>query len=66
MRAFVWVVVAVLVSSTAQAAVLCAKPRKDGTFNTTVRIREACKSTEVMLSPAGVGLLLLTPNDYEH
>src|SRR5262245_53705371 len=55
--AVVLVAVAVLVmGSTAGAAVLCAKPRKDGTFNTGVKIREACKTSEVQLDAAAVGL----------
>jgi hypothetical protein len=61
MRAFVSVAVAVLVSSTAHAAVLCAKPRKDGTFDTAVRIRETCKATEVVLGRAGVGFCCSLP-----
>jgi hypothetical protein len=39
----------------AGAAVLCAKPRKDGSFNTGVKIREACKPGEVQLDAAAVG-----------
>jgi len=39
----------------ARAAVLCAKPRKDGTFNSGVKIREVCKPNEVQLDPAAVG-----------
>ena len=47
---------AVLVArDTAGAAVLCAKPRKDGSFNTDVKIREACKPGEVQLDAAAVG-----------
>jgi hypothetical protein len=36
------------------AAVLCAK-RNHGAFNSSVKIREACKSTEVTLTPDAVG-----------
>ena len=45
-----------MAGDTAVAAVLCAKPRKDGTFNTAVKIREACKPGEVQLDAAAVGL----------
>ena len=45
-----------MAAATASAAVLCAKPRKDGTFNTGVKIREACKPGEVQLDAAAVGL----------
>ena len=44
-----------VVTSTAEVAVLCAKPRKDGTFNGAVRIRESCKPGETQLDPAAVG-----------
>jgi hypothetical protein len=40
----------------ANAVVLCAKQRSDGTFNSSVRIREACKSRETQLDPAGLDL----------
>jgi hypothetical protein len=40
----------------AHAAVLCAKQRSDGTFNSSVRIREACKSRETELDPVGLDL----------
>jgi len=38
------------------AVVLCAKTRKDGTFNSTVRIRETCRKKETQLDPAALGL----------
>jgi hypothetical protein len=38
------------------AVVLCAKQRSDGTFNSSVRIREACKSRETQLDPVALGL----------
>ena len=44
-----------LTANIARAAVLCAKPRKDGTFNSSVKIREACKQNEVELAPGLVG-----------
>jgi hypothetical protein len=45
-----------LFSTSAYGVVLCARPRTDGTFNTTVRIREACKANEVQLNPGALGL----------
>jgi hypothetical protein len=39
----------------ADAAVLCAKPSRDGSFNGGVKIRAACKPSEVQLAPADVG-----------
>jgi hypothetical protein len=45
-----------LIATAADAAVLCAKPRKDGTFSTSVKIREGCKTAEVQLDPAALGL----------
>src|SRR2546426_3590346 len=44
-----------LLAATADAAVLCAKRRGDGTFSTTVKIREACHPAEVVLTPDAVG-----------
>src|SRR5262245_26664995 len=38
------------------AVVLCAKPKADGSFNTTVMIRAACKPRETQLDPAALGL----------
>ena len=46
---------ALAAAHSARAAVLCAKPRNDGTFNSGVKIREACKPNEVQLDPAAVG-----------
>lgn len=40
----------------AHAAVLCARPHADGTFNTSVKIREACRPSEAQLDPAALGL----------
>jgi hypothetical protein len=45
----------VLVSA-AHAAVLCTRPRFDGTFNANLKIREACKRSETQVNPADVGL----------
>lgn len=40
----------------ARAVVLCAKQRPDGTFNSSVKIREACRASEVALDPVALGL----------
>jgi hypothetical protein len=42
-------------ASSAEAVVLCAKPSANGTFNTSVKIREACKPNETQLDPADIG-----------
>jgi len=39
----------------ASGSVLCAKPRRDGTFNGTVKVRDACTPREVQLAPGDVG-----------
>jgi hypothetical protein len=40
----------------ASAVVLCARPRSNGTFNTSVKVREACRSNEMQLDPGALGL----------
>jgi hypothetical protein len=40
----------------AEAVVLCARSRRDGTFNTTIKIREACRPTETQLDTLALGL----------
>lgn len=40
----------------ADGAVLRAKQRSDGTFNTSIKIREVCKTREVQLDPASLDL----------
>lgn len=50
------VVVILAVASTAQGAVLCARPKLDGTFSTAMKIRETCTPREVQLDPAALGL----------
>ena len=40
----------------ADAVVLCAKPKKNGTFNTSVMIREACRKSETQLDLAALGV----------
>jgi hypothetical protein len=44
-------------ASTAGAAVLCAEPKKDGTFSASVKIREACKRNERALDLIAMGLV---------
>jgi hypothetical protein len=44
-----------LAPDTATAAALCAKRRSDGTFSSSVKIREACRAKEVQLAPQDVG-----------
>lgn len=50
------IVVTIFLASTADAVVLCAKPRSDGTYNTSVKIREACKDNETQLDAAQIGV----------
>jgi hypothetical protein len=45
-----------LATTAANAVVLCAKPRSDGSYNTTIKLREACKDTEMRLGPSALGL----------
>jgi len=58
-------VAAVLISSlfaaSSTAAVLCAKPRRDGLFNGSVKIREACRRGETQLAPEDVGFCCTSP-----
>jgi len=46
----------IMVAATADAAVLCAKRRPDGTFNTTVKVRAVCHPAEATLTPEELGL----------
>ena len=50
-----------IVAATAGAAVLCVKPQRNGSFNGTVKIRDACKRGERQLSPAEVGFCCTPP-----
>lgn len=43
-------------SATVNAVMLCARPKKDGTYSTAVKIREACKPSEAQLDPVALGL----------
>jgi hypothetical protein len=45
-----------LSAATAHSAALCAKPRADGSYNTSVKLREVCKAHETTLDPAALGL----------
>lgn len=45
-----------VVASPAHSVVLCAKSRGDGTFSTTIKIRETCKPSEQQLDPTVIGL----------
>jgi len=51
---------AVLIATETHAAVLCARQRSDGSFNATVKIRDACKRTETVLQPEAVGFCCTT------
>ncbi len=53
----VWGLAAALLfaPNAANAAVLCAKQRSDGTFSSSVKIREVCRAKEVQLAPQDVG-----------
>src|SRR5262245_21571650 len=57
MKAMLAVAVMVLIGTMeAHAVVLCARPRSDGTFNTSIKLREVCKSSETQLDPTALGL----------
>jgi hypothetical protein len=56
MRANVIIAALVLTVTPARAVVLCARQRPDGTFNTSVKIREMCKPAETQLDPVVLGL----------
>jgi hypothetical protein len=43
-------------ATTVRSAVLCARPKSDGSFNTTVKLRGTCKPSETVLDPAALGL----------
>jgi hypothetical protein len=46
---------AYLCTSVAYGAVLCARKKADGTFNSTVKIRDACRTGEAVLNPFALG-----------
>jgi hypothetical protein len=47
---------ALAMAGTAQAVVLCARPRADGTYSTGIKLRETCKPSETQLDPAELGI----------
>src|SRR5262245_42430064 len=54
MRIAAMLVLVTTLSAAAEAAVLCAKPERDGTLNGSVKVRQVCKRNEVQLAPADV------------
>ena len=50
-----------MLASTANAAVLCATTRRDGTFNSSVKVREACRPKEVQLAIVGQPPVIIEP-----
>jgi hypothetical protein len=54
-------VLAFAVAPRTDAAVLCARPTKAGTFDTTVKIRDVCRRGETQLDPAALGFCCSTP-----
>lgn len=55
-RHLVATVLVALCAENAHAADLCARRRSDGLLNSSVAVREACRSTETRLDPAALGL----------
>ena len=53
--------VAIMMTGTAQAAMVCARPRSDGTFSTTLKLREACKPNEVEIGIQQLPELMAVP-----
>jgi hypothetical protein len=54
MRIAAMLMLVTTLSGAAEAAVLCAKPERDGTLNGSVTVRQVCKRNEVQLAPADV------------
>jgi hypothetical protein len=54
--------VALVGTTTAHAAVLCARPSRNGVLNGTVKVREVCRAREVQLAPEDVGFCCGTPS----
>ena len=46
----------ILECAVAEAVVLCPRSRRDGTFKTTIKIRESCRPRETQLVPLALGL----------
>jgi hypothetical protein len=55
------VLVGAILVEPARAAVLCARPRKDGSFDGPVKIREVCRTGETAIRPEDVGLCCTVP-----
>lgn len=55
-RPAVLVCLLIALQSTSAAAVLCARKRPDGTFNSNVALRETCRPRETQLDPVALGL----------
>ena len=49
------VMAALVLAAAADAAVLCAHRRRDGSLGTTVKLRAACRPAEVTLTPEALG-----------
>jgi len=56
MRAVLLTAIVLALAVPAESVVLCAKQRSDGTFSSTVKIRETCAGREVALDPVALGL----------
>lgn len=61
MRIVVATCLLMLAASTAGAAVLCAPLKRDGTFNSAVKVREACRRKEVQLGIVGLDQVIIEP-----
>ena len=56
MRTILTAMLVLLLARSAEAVVLCAKPKSDGTYNTNVKLREVCKTGETQLDSTALGL----------
>jgi hypothetical protein len=54
MRLLAGLMLLAAIATDAHAAVLCARPSRQGTFDGAVKVRQACKANEVQLAPADV------------
>lgn len=55
-RASLALLAILVAANTACAVVLCARPKADGTYNTSIKLRDVCKSNETRLDPVALGL----------
>src|SRR5262245_27421625 len=55
-RVYVAATAVVVFAMSAESAVFCARRRADGTFNSSVKVRETCKPSEQQLDPVAFGL----------